>query len=143
LAEAARLEPGNPMRHVVLGIALGKEGLPEQAEASFRRALQADPRCVPAILQLSSIRASCDRPELRDRPEAVRLAQQACELTGRQDPGPLMVLAVAHHEAGQKTEAISTAEQALKIARATGNQTVVEALEKRLHAWRSDSGTRE
>lgn len=135
LAEAARLAPDSPLSQVVLGMALVRGGLAEQADACFQRALKIDPDCVPALLQLASIRAASQQPSLRDRREAIQLADKACELTGRKDPGALMVLAVVYHEAGRTADAVRTAENAWTLAQTSGSQPVADTIRKRLAQW--------
>jgi tetratricopeptide (TPR) repeat protein len=135
LMEAARIAPRIPLPQTLLGILLVRDGAPERAEACFRKALQADPNCVDALLQLSWIKADSKQPELRDPLEAIKLADRACELTQRQDPGALLVLAVADHAAGRREEAVQLAETALSLARSAGNQPVADAIQKRLTEW--------
>jgi Flp pilus assembly protein TadD len=135
LAEAARLDPKNSMPHVLLGIVLVREGSPDQADVHFRNALKIDPACVTALLQRSSIKATSEHPELRDCQEAIRLAEQACELTHHKDPGAMLVLAVAYHEAGRAADAVQTAEIAFGLAQATGSRKVADAIRKRLADW--------
>lgn len=135
LAEAVRLAPDSPLPQVLLGIALVREGRAEQADACFQHALKIDPACVPALLQLASIRATSQQPSLRDRQEGIKLADKACELTGRKDPGALMVLAVVYHEAGRAADAVRTAENAWTLAQAGGNQQVADTIRKRLAQW--------
>jgi tetratricopeptide (TPR) repeat protein len=135
LADAARLDPKNTLPHVLLGIVLVREGSPEQADVHFQNALKIDPACVTALLQRSSIKASSGNPALRDRQEAIRLAEQACQLSHRKDPGALLVLAVAYHEAGRAADAVQTAEIAFGLAQASGSRNVADAIRKRLADW--------
>lgn len=134
-AEAARIDPQIPLPQVLLGILLVRDGAPQRAEACFRKALQADPDYVDALLQLAWIKADSKQVELRDPQEAITLADRACELTQRQDPGALFVLAVAHHSSGRRAEAVQVAEMALGLARTAGNQPVADAIQKRLTEW--------
>jgi len=135
LQEAARIDPRIPLPHVLLGILLVRDGAPERAEACFRKALQANPDYVDALLQLAWIKADSKQLELRDPQEAITLAKRACELTQRQDPGALFVLAVAHHSVGRRAEAVQLGEMALSLARNAGNQPVADAIQTRLAEW--------
>jgi tetratricopeptide (TPR) repeat protein len=65
----------------------------------------------------------------RDGAEAVRLAQQACDLTERKIPALLDTLAAAYAEAGDFPRAISAAEEALNRARAFGDNDAVKLSE--------------
>jgi hypothetical protein len=63
---------------------------------------------------------------VRDGKEAVRLAEQACELTGHKRPLFLGTLSAAYAEAGRFDEAVETATQAEALARAAGYETLAE-----------------
>jgi hypothetical protein len=54
-------------------------------------------------------------PRLRDGPRAVATAQEAVAIGGRKNPNFLAVLAAAHAEAGQFTNAVSVQKEALAL----------------------------
>src|SRR5439155_25947729 len=56
----------------------------------------------------------------RNGSEAVRLAEQACELTGYRQPAALGTLAVAYAEAGRFPEAVTTVQRAQALRRQLG-----------------------
>ena len=76
-------------------------------------------------------------PEARNRngTEAVRLAKQAVLLKDT-NPNCLDTLAAAYAEIGQFSHAVSNAESALELARASGNVALVKGLETRLTLYR-------
>jgi tetratricopeptide (TPR) repeat protein len=74
---------------------------------------------------------------LRNGPEAVRLAEHACATAGRRSPMLLDTLAAAYAETGRFPEAVSTAQEALDLARKAVNQTSVERTESLLNLFQS------
>jgi cytochrome c-type biogenesis protein CcmH/NrfG len=135
LAEAVRLEPGDPKALGCLALLLSAEGELDQAVVHFRRALELDPDLLVALLELASIRATSDDASLRDGKEAIELATRACRLTGYQDPAPLAVLAQAYAEVGRFPDAASTAERAIRAAEAAGNQRLATAIREALESY--------
>ena len=71
---------------------------------------------------------------LRDVDEAIQLASRACELTRYQDRMGLMTLSEAYCEAGRLADAISTAEQALWIARHAADKRSANAIQQHIAA---------
>jgi hypothetical protein len=74
----------------------------------------------------------------RDGAEAVRLAEHACDLTGRKIPALLDTLAAAYAEAGDFSRAISTAEEALNRAGSSGDNDAVKLSESILGSLREN-----
>jgi len=71
-------------------------------------------------------RASNPDSGIRDGQEAVRLAEQACDLTGHKRPLFVGTLSAAYAEAGRFDEAVETAARAEALARAAGNETLAD-----------------
>ncbi|MEP7014251.1 MAG: tetratricopeptide repeat protein [Verrucomicrobiota bacterium] len=71
--------------------------------------------------ELAWLFATHPDPNLRDGQEAVHLAQHACILTDRRVPALLDTLAAAYAEAGKFPTAVSTAKEALVLARSSGD----------------------
>ncbi len=91
-----------------------------QAVNCYRRALEANPSCLPALNNLAWLLATSTNKDLRDGNEAVRLSQQACQLTAYREPVFVGTLAAAYAEAGRFDEAVQTATLACDLARSTG-----------------------
>jgi Flp pilus assembly protein TadD len=100
---------------------LAAAGATAEAIAEFRRAVAAQPDSTEAQNNLAWLLATSADANLRNGAEAVRLAEQACRLTGRKDPAMLGTLAAAYAEAGEFTNAVAAAEQAIELAQASGN----------------------
>ena len=98
-----------------------------------------------ALNNLAWIRATESQAELRDGAEAVRLAEQACQLSSYHEPSVVGTLAAAYAEAGRFDEAVAMAAKARDLALAAGKQDLAE-VEGRLlehfkarQAWRDSN----
>jgi tetratricopeptide (TPR) repeat protein len=118
-----------------LGGALAGRGEFGRAIESYRRALEAAPGDVSALFDLAWLLAMCPDERLRNLREAIRLAEQGCDLTEHSDPVGLMILAAAYAQAGQFDVAIKTIEGALQLAEAAGNAELVAQLRDRLKRY--------
>jgi Flp pilus assembly protein TadD len=112
---AIRLNPDNSEAQSCLGMILQSQGHDSEAIPHYRKAIEVDPHSFIILNNLSWLLATDPNPALRDGPEAVRLAQQACQQTGYKAPSLLGTLAAAYAEAGRFTDAIATAQKALKL----------------------------
>jgi protein O-mannosyl-transferase len=114
-----------------LGMVFGQLGRTREAVAQYREALRLNPHLVGALNNLAWVLAASSDDELRNGPEAVRLAEHACELTQYREPLLIGTLAAAYAEAGRFPEAVATAEKAEQLATAAG-QTAVAAKNRQL-----------
>jgi hypothetical protein len=96
-----------------------------------------------ALDRLAWIAATDPRPELRNGPEAVNMAQRACELTAHKQAQYLATLAAAYAEAGQSAEAASAAETAGKLAASAGQKEMAAKCGILLDAVKSGKPWRE
>lgn len=134
LAEAARLAPDMAITNYYCGHAFYRQGKPEQAIAYYEQAIKLDPKHVPALLDLASIRIMPE-PELNNLDKALTLATKACEVTQRRDPMALKSLAGVYAVRGRFGDAALTAREALAAARATGDQYLAGSIEKMLQVY--------
>ena len=109
-----------------LAMALHLQHQTAQAIAHYTETLRLKPDHAVALNNLAWIRAAQPQAEFRDGPEAVRLAQRACELTRHQAPAPLETLAAAYAEAGRFEDAVAIAEEARQLALAAGQPELAE-----------------
>ena len=70
-----------------------------------------DPNNPKYLNDLAWIYATCANSKLRNGPEAVRLAAQACHLTQRRNLAMLDTLAAAFAESGRFDDAVHTTEE--------------------------------
>jgi tetratricopeptide (TPR) repeat protein len=97
------------------GLARSLLRLNETAEAvrHYRFALRFDPDHWPALIGLAWVQAAHEDKRFRDGAEAVALATRACELTHRQWPPAIRVLAAALAETGEHEKAVHELEPLL------------------------------
>jgi protein O-mannosyl-transferase len=120
LRETLRLRPDLDAR-LQLGALLYQSHRFPEAAAEYRQVLAVKPDHLEALNNLSWLLATCSDQTVRDGPEAVRLAEHACRLSGYQQPRELGALAAAYAEAGRFPEAIETEQKSIDTARSAGN----------------------
>ncbi len=135
LLAALRLKPEDPFANYICGHAYHRQFKLEEAADYYRRAVRCDPEYVPALLGLASIHIVDEQPDPYDVDEAVALAEKACDVTAREDPAALEILAGAYVAAGRLGDAVSTARQALEVARRAGDQDLIERVRKNLELY--------
>jgi len=114
-----------------------------QAMNAFRHALALDPDNAVALSDLAWILATSPDDSLRNGREAVNYAEKACHLTLYQRPEMLSVLAAAQAETGDFSNAVATAQMAVKTAAAAGNAQLVSSDGQLLQLYRANRPYRE
>jgi tetratricopeptide (TPR) repeat protein len=142
LGESLRLDPEDTMTNCRYADVLVAEGLPDQAVGCYEKALKQDSHFLPALLGLTMIRAASRLPALRDGGKALELATMACELTRYEDASALDGLAAAHAERGQFSEAVRVAQDAERVARASGEDALLSVIQQRLELYRQSKPLR-
>ena len=136
LIKAVELNPDYPRARSQLGSILYLAGHKTEGMAELRKVLSNDPDDVSALNSLAWILATDNDPSIRNPIEAVRLSEKACELTARQSASLLDTLAAAYDASGEKDKSVRTAEEALAIARKTGERKLEAEITKRLGNYR-------
>jgi len=124
--KALQINPDYAEAHYNLGNALFQKGRAAEAIAQFQKALQISPADADAQNNLAWILATCAEQSLRNGRQAVELAQKANEISGGTNPFILHTLAAAFAEAGRFGDAQRTAQKAIELARAAGQQDLVK-----------------
>src|SRR5262249_58491261 len=114
---AIALAPGNPTVARNDAEALAAVGRYSDAVRALRSVLPSNPDDANLLESLAWILATSPDALVRDGKAAVDLARHAAELTIGSVPGVLDTLAAAYAESGRFSDAVSTAERALAIAR--------------------------
>jgi tetratricopeptide (TPR) repeat protein len=117
-----------------LGEALYFRGEVDQALVHFQEAIRLNPPL--GLAGLAWVMATTSNPKFLNGDKAVYLAKLANQMTHYQQPEPLDVLAAAYAEAGNFSEAISTAQQAAELARASGRTDLAREIQQRLALYR-------
>ncbi len=105
-----------------------------EAIQECRTILQTEPSNPTALNLLAWILATCEE-ESSDHVQAVELAQKACQLTQRKDPHLLDTLAVAYSARGAFPDAITTAREAIELARKSHDDTLAGEIQARLDLY--------
>jgi len=103
----------------------------------LRQAVHLAPDSPEALDRLAWLLATCSNAAARNGPEALPLAERACALTRRGNPAMLGTLAAAYAEAGKFPQAVNTVQEALALARTTGNEAVAGRTENLLGCFQS------
>jgi tetratricopeptide (TPR) repeat protein len=88
----------------------------------------------PALNELAYLLASSPEANQRNGPEAVALAERACDLTAHQSGGCLATLADAYAEAGRFDDAIAAGTKAMELARTGADKSIIA---KRIELYRA------
>ena len=141
--EAVRLEPRNPDARGSLGLTYVADGRTRDAVEHLRAALAARPAWPQVAGTLARILATHSDASLGTPQEAVQLAEHACQLTDYTDARFLDVLGIAYARAGRFEDAVRAAENAVRLARASGQQDLASDLEARLMVYRDGRSDRD
>jgi Flp pilus assembly protein TadD len=142
-AEAVRLSPTNAGIHFNAGVAFLRARRVAEAKTQFAEASRLRPDWTdPLVAEAWALSTSSDN-QIRNGPEAVKLAEKAAELTGHQQPAILNTLAAAYAEAGRFDDALTTANQALQLARQSNRTNLFPRIERAITLYQSRTPYRE
>ena len=134
---ALERDPGFAPAHYALAICRQQQGRAPDALKHWREAARLAPGWPDPLNNLAWALATDSHAELRDGPEAVKLASRAAELSGTNSVGILDTLAAAYAEAGRFAEACSVARQAQVMAETQGLGGLAEKIGLRLTLYGS------
>jgi tetratricopeptide (TPR) repeat protein len=134
--EVLRVRP-DARTHYYLGLALDGTGQAEEAVAHYREAARLGPNTPLYLNDLAWFLATNAKAELRNGAEAVRLAEQACRLSGGKEARLWGTLDAAYAETGRFAEAVATAAKAREMALAAGQPDIAQRAEERLALYRA------
>ncbi len=134
--KALELSPDSAAIHYTLAHSLAGRDRTEEAITHFREALRIKPKWGKPMNSLAWILATHREDKFRNPEEAVRLAQQACELTNYENSGLVNTLAAAYAAAGRFLDAVAAAEKAFELARADRNEKRAERIQNLIEMYR-------
>jgi Flp pilus assembly protein TadD len=120
LRELLQLKPNTEARSQLATLLYQTKKFGE-AVAEYRQVLAVKPDQPEVLSNLAWLLATSPDSTVRNGTEAVRLAEQGCRLTEYKQAQLLGALSAAYAEAGRFTEAVTTAQQAIELARASGD----------------------
>ncbi len=135
--QALRIKPDYVEAHCYLALALEQTHSVREAIAHYEQALRVNPDYVMAQNNLAWLLATLAPADGGDPVRAVGLAEQACQLTRQRVAPYLDTLAAAYAAAGRFTNAVTTAQAAVDLARSTGQTQVVTEIQQHLQLYRS------
>jgi cytochrome c-type biogenesis protein CcmH/NrfG len=112
-----------------IGNVFVQQGSYAEARAAYRAALRSRTVWLPAATSLARLLTTHFPSSPQAVREAVELAEQACRATENHNATALHTLAIAYHTAGQSSQAVQAAEQALFLARAAENLSLLQEVE--------------
>jgi tetratricopeptide (TPR) repeat protein len=127
-ATALVLKPGWADVYYNMGQLFMQQGRYGEARAAYRAALERRSGHLLAAIGLVQLLANHFTTSPEAAREAVALAEQVCRVTEYHDTTAVYTLALAYHAAGQFSDAIRTAGQALTLAGASGNPSLVQEI---------------
>ena len=136
LEKSLQLRPDFAEAHFNYAIALNNSSRQQDALLHVREAARLNPSHLPARNYLAGMLATHPDPEIRNPEQAIRVAADLVEETGRQIPMFLDTLAAAHASAGDFTLAMEIAGEAVDIAITAGENELAEDIRTRLHLYR-------
>ena len=136
-------EPRNFEADAWLAKSLLIQGKTNESITEFRRTLSLQPNDAEVLNDLAWLLATSPHSEIRNGAEAVKLASNACELTGNKQPLLLGTLGAAYAEAGRWDEAVAAAQKAHDLAAAAGQKAVAERNLQLQQLYRSHQPFRE
>jgi Flp pilus assembly protein TadD len=139
LQKLVQLKPDDADGYNSLGYALMQKGRMAEAIAEFQNALQIKPADPTFQNNMAWLLATGPQASLRNGVKAVEIARQASGLTGGESPVILHTLAAALAEAGRFSEAVETAQHALRLAEAQSNTPLAGMLRSELTLYQSGS----
>ena len=137
MTKVVQLDPNSASAHVVLAEVLAGDGRTNEAITHLKETLRLRPDWVGPMNNLAWILATHKDSKLRNPDEATRLAQRACELTSYENPGLLDTLAAAYAAEGRFSEAVTTAEKALELAKSSGENQMAEEIQNHLQLYKA------
>ena len=132
---ALQIKPNDVEVHNNLGSALLQKGRVDEAIIQYQKALEIKPGYPKALNNLAWILATIPQASLRNGSQAVELAQQANQLTGGENPIILRTLAAAYAEAGRFGDAVSSAQKAIELAQAAGQNNLAKQFNNELKLY--------
>jgi len=137
--QALQINPDYVPAHNNLANTLLKKGRTADAIAHFQKSLELKPAAPAVLNNLAWLLATCPEASLRDGGKSLELARQASLLAGGENPVVLHTLAAACAETGRFSEAVETAQRALRLAEAQTNTVLAGALQSELKLYQAGS----
>jgi tetratricopeptide (TPR) repeat protein len=137
LSAYLKLFPAAFQARFQLATMLSSAGRPAEAARLYRELIAVQPDQPDVVNEFAWLLATAADPAVRNGAEAIRLAERACEQTGRKKAFLIGTLAAAYAEAGRSEDAVRTAQQAIDVATAAGDKERAEINRRLLELYRA------
>jgi tetratricopeptide (TPR) repeat protein len=134
-SEAAQLDANYAPPRFQMGRILLKQGHDAEAMPHFHEALRIEPDNLQMLIYIARVLAADENPQICNGAEALVLATKANQLAGKAQPVALDTLAMAYAETGRFDEAVQTGQEAVNLARATGQKDDAAIMQQRLELY--------
>lgn len=138
LEQALAVKPYYVTARVTLAQIFTEIGRIQSAVKHYYELLQSQPEDLFALKNLAWLLATNEKAEPQKPADAVKFAKRACELTAYEQPEMLDTLAAAYAAAGEFGPAVQSAEKALELAIASGDESLAESIQERLEFYRAE-----
>ncbi len=133
--QAIRIKPNFALAHQQLGEVLSITSHPQAALARFNKAMQLQPDWWAPYEAAAWLLATYPEQTTHRPQQAVRLAQHASKLTSHRDAAVQATLATAYAMAGKYDLAALAADEAIALARTSGNKSLEQKVQERLKIY--------
>jgi tetratricopeptide (TPR) repeat protein len=141
---AINLRPESAETHLAVGTFLDQVSTNKTgALYHLSQAVKLRPEYPEALNNLAWMLATAPDYKIRNGKEAVRLAREACTLTGYRIPALIGTLAACHAEAGKFPQAVSAAKQAIDLAEKQGFKALADQNRKLLELYQAEKTVRQ
>ena len=135
--KALAINPNYVEAHNNLGTAFVQLGRVSDALAHFQRAIEISRLNVEAQNNMALVLATFPERRVRNGTKAVELAERADHLTGNANASISATLAAAYAEAGRFSNAVETANRALRLAIDQDNTALADAIRAQITLYQS------
>lgn len=136
--EYLELEPDNIEARTKLAAYLAQQ---DQYSASFDQyeaILKLDPQNINALNSIATFLSTHPNNSIANPERALKLARRACELTHSEHPVLLDTLAVSYAATGSYDQAVGVAQEAIKLARSSGNQALAQHIDSHMELFKKN-----
>lgn len=137
LSKAVQMEPDNASAQFFLGVACLESHSVEDGLKHLKEAARLRPNWAEPLNAQARVLATSEDEKVRNGPEAVRLAEEAANLTSRRQPAILFTLSAAYAEAGRFDDAVAAANEAATLAQSSGQTSLAIQIGQALELYRS------
>ncbi len=140
LRAAVKSDPTLDSAQLELGLAYAGLGQAQSALRHLELAHRARPDSIAPLNVMARILALHPDPAIKDLPRATSLARQAVKISEQEDAQSLDTLAHVYLAGGKPSEAKSTWEKALQVAKSHRQQRLTQAIQARLASLAAAAG---